>query len=330
MGLLGRLKQRREERKGKRVQPKAEKALAGGSASETKELPKELLWLADAPLFIDEKQVDAFYDAVLRPDYEEIGRGFGRSVSANTTIGSRLTVGAVFPPLVKAEGEARIGHERGSAEESGSNWNRVANPYRRLLGLVLRYATEPSLRSRLLFVNGGRCVDADGTEVDLAAPDYPVRSPRAIVMLEIPPDTKFIPAALEVEGTGSVAPIYKTFAQRLEERDGTLPQPEYKSGSDAASKKARYKYWNWFVDHYDRQIALEVVEEAVKDGEISWIAYRIPLKGEFVHLHLAGRGRYDTGTFGYQLVARGNRHGLRIIGRLKPEPDINVLAAFEH
>jgi len=319
----------REERKGKRVQPKGE-VLAGGSASDVKELPKELLWLADAPLFIDEKQVDAFYDAVLQPDYEEIGRNFARSVSANTTIGTRLTVGAVFPPLVKAEGEASLGQERGSGEESGSNWNRVANPYRRLLGLVLRYATEPSLRSRLLFVDGDRCVDADGTAVDLAASDFPRRSPRAMVMLEVPPDTKFIPAALEMEGTGSVVPVYKTFAQRLEAKDGTPSQPEYKSGSDAGSKTARYEYWNWFVDHYDRQIALEVVEEAVQKGEISWIAYRIPLQGEFVHLHLAGRGRYDTGTFGYQLVARGNRHGLRIIGRLKPEPDINVLAAFEN
>ena len=329
MNPLERLRQWRKEKNGKRIQPKGE-ALVDGKASKTKALPKELLWLADAPLFIDEKQVDAFYDAVLQPDYEEIGRSFARSVSANTTIGTQLTVGAVFPPLVKAEGEASLGHERGSGEESGSDWNRVANPYRRLLGLVLRYATEPSLRSRLLFVNGDRCVDAGETEVDLAAPDYPRKSPRAMVMLEVPPDTKFIPAALEVEGTGSVVTIYKTFATRLEARDGTPPQPKYKSGSDAASKKARSEYWNWFVDHYDRQIALEVVEEAVKSGAISWIAYRIPLQGEFVHLHLAGRGRYDTGTFGYQLLARGNRHGLRIVGRLKPEPDINVLAAFEH
>ena len=28
------------------------------------QLPVELLWLLDAPMFIDEKQVDAFYDAV--------------------------------------------------------------------------------------------------------------------------------------------------------------------------------------------------------------------------------------------------------------------------
>ncbi len=326
MGRLERLKQRWNQRKAKRARPKGE-VIVDGSASATKQLPEELLWLADAPLFIDDKQVDAFYDAVLQPDYEEIGRSFDRSFSANTKIGAELTVGAVFSPLVDAG--ANVGHERGSGEASGSNWDRVANPYRRLLGLVLRYATEPSLRSRLLFVTGERCVDAGGKEIDLAAPDYPRSIPRAMIMLEVPPNTKFIPAALEVDGTGNVVTIYKTFAERLEAKDGTPTQPKYQSGPDPASTQARYDYWNWFADHYDRQIALEVVEEAVNNGKVSWIAYRIPLLGEFVHLHLAGRGQYDTGTFGYQLLARGNRHGLRIVGRLKAEPDINVLAAFE-
>ena len=118
MNPLGRLKQRLKEKKANRVRPKGE-ALVDGGAGETKELPKELLWLADAPLFIDEKQVDAFYDAVLQPDYEEIGRSFARSVSANTTIGAQLTVGAVFSPLVKAEGGANVGHERGSGGRVG-------------------------------------------------------------------------------------------------------------------------------------------------------------------------------------------------------------------
>ena len=34
-------------------------------------LPEQLLWLLDAPLLIDEPQVEALYDAILRPDYEE-------------------------------------------------------------------------------------------------------------------------------------------------------------------------------------------------------------------------------------------------------------------
>jgi hypothetical protein len=35
------------------------------------DLPEELLWLADAPLFIDDRRVEALYDAMFRPDYGE-------------------------------------------------------------------------------------------------------------------------------------------------------------------------------------------------------------------------------------------------------------------
>jgi len=35
------------------------------------ELPKQLFWLKDAPLFIDDDQVARFYDAVARPQKKE-------------------------------------------------------------------------------------------------------------------------------------------------------------------------------------------------------------------------------------------------------------------
>jgi hypothetical protein len=34
------------------------------------QIPKELLWLLDAPLFIDEVLIEAFYDAILRPELD--------------------------------------------------------------------------------------------------------------------------------------------------------------------------------------------------------------------------------------------------------------------
>lgn len=37
------------------------------------ELPSALTWLNDAPLFIDEKNLARFYDAVVRPPYKETG-----------------------------------------------------------------------------------------------------------------------------------------------------------------------------------------------------------------------------------------------------------------
>jgi hypothetical protein len=48
-----------------------------------------------------------------------------------------------------------------------------------------------------------------------------------------------------------------------------------------------------------------------------------------MHLHIAARGRYETGAFGYNFITRGFKHGLRIVGTLKSEPDLNVLAIFE-
>src|ERR1700689_1623747 len=61
------------------------------------QLPTQLLWLLDAPLFIDARQVDAFYDAVLRPDYEGTSITLSSSITKETTFGGGTTVGAALP-----------------------------------------------------------------------------------------------------------------------------------------------------------------------------------------------------------------------------------------
>jgi hypothetical protein len=38
---------------------------------------------------------------------------------------------------------------------------------------------------------------------------------------------------------------------------------------------------------------------------------------------------YDTGTFAYNFIKRGYKHGIRLVGTLKSEPDMNVLAIYE-
>lgn len=75
-----------------------------------------------------------------------------------------------------------------------------------------------------------------------------------------------------------------------------------------------------------------VVEEAAaENGRIRWIDYRVPLTedGDTLHLHLCPSGNYDTGTFAYNFVKRGYKHGLRLVGTLKSEPDMNVLAIYD-
>jgi hypothetical protein len=81
---------------------------------------------------------------------------------------------------------------------------------------------------------------------------------------------------------------------------------------------------------------MDTLEDVVRTGgsRLRWIDYRIPLfkNGVFkqtAHLHISGHGKYDTGTFAYNLIRRGHRHGVRMVGTLKSAPDINVLAIFE-
>ena len=46
-------------------------------------------------------------------------------------------------------------------------------------------------------------------------------------------------------------------------------------------------------------------------------------------LHVVARGDYDTGVFAYNLISRGLRDGLRIVGSLKSQPALNVLAIYD-
>ena len=74
-----------------------------------------------------------------------------------------------------------------------------------------------------------------------------------------------------------------------------------------------------------------VEESSTKNGRIRWIDYRLPVTqdGDTLHLHVCPGAKYDTGVFAYNLIKRGSKHGLRLIGTLKSEPDMNVLAIYE-
>jgi hypothetical protein len=50
--------------------------------------------------------------------------------------------------------------------------------------------------------------------------------------------------------------------------------------------------------------------------------------GQTLHLNIATHGGYDTGVFAYHIIRR-ERYGLRIVGSLKSQPSLNVLAIYE-
>ena len=292
-------------------------------------LPSEIGWLLDAPLFIDEKQVEAFYDAVLRPDFEGTGLTLSDAISAQTTIGTTLTVGAAIPWLAKAETAAKAEAQDKKDEGRQATFRRIVNPYRHLVALAIHYASEQPERF-VLATPPTSIHDAAGNDLtDIwNSAEFITKVPRALVMLELPPTSIFIPAALELE-SGKIVQLFNEFAPKLQ-KPSQQAAPTY-PGSGAAQAK-RDAYWEWFAEFFNDRSALEVVESAAQDKRIAWIAFRVPMngtKGPFLHLMIAGRGQYETGVFAYNLINRGNKHGMRLIGTLKTEPDLNVLAIFE-
>ena len=303
------------------------------------QLPEQLLWLLDAPMFIDEKQVEAFYDAVVRPDYEGTSVTLSDTVTRETTFGGGVTIGAALPWFAKAEGEAQIEHARGQERGQERTLRPVSNAYRHLLALALHYASSDALKHRVLLADtqtqtlrtgGGDPLEAKVWRDDI----YVGALPRALVFLDLA-EARFIPTALELDN-GTVVLLFEALANALT-KPGAEAAGKY-PGSDAPAEE-RDEYWRWFSSKFDDPAntadrkALTTVEEVVKDHRIAWIDYRVPLGTDgqppFLHLHLQARGGFDTGVFAYNLISRGFKHGVRIVGTLKSEPDLNVLAIFE-
>jgi hypothetical protein len=302
------------------------------------QLPDELLWLLDAPMFIDEKQVDAFYDAVVRPDYEGTSVTLSETITRETTFRGGARLGALLPWwLVKAEGEVELEHQRGRERGQERTLRPVSNAYRHLLAVALHYAGNQTTRGRVLLADTKAQTAKTAAGEDLGVSvwrdaKYVTDLPRALVFLDLA-QARLIPTALELNN-GEVVLLFDTFAAEL--TTASEPVPEY-PGSDAPPEQ-RDTYWGWFASKFNEEggadrKALRAVEDAVKDHRIAWIDYRVPLGKDggppFLHLHLQARGEFDTGVFAYNLISRGLKHGVRIVGTLKSEPNLNVLAIFE-
>jgi hypothetical protein len=290
-------------------------------------------------MFIDERQVDAFYDAVVRPDYEGTSVTLSDTVSRSTTFGGGVTIGAALPWFAKAEGEAKAEHTRGRERGQERTLRPVANSYRHLLTLALHYASSADLKDRVLLANTETQTvrTALRDDIDVAVwrtPEYVTDLPRALVFLDLA-EARFIPTALELDN-GTIVLLFDAFAASLT-KPGTQTAGDY-PGSEADPDE-RDEYWRWFSAKFDDpkfgadRKALATVESAVKDHKIAWIDYRVPLGKNgappFLHVHMQARGEFATGVFAYNLISRGFKHGVRIVGTLKSEPDLNVLAIFE-
>jgi hypothetical protein len=294
-------------------------------------------WVLDAPLFIDEPQVAALYDAIVRPDNKveaiEISDKTLRSNLDKVSGSVKGTVDAEagFKFLAKLRASITGTVEGGTEEKTDASretvWKLVPveNPYRQLLHLVAHYLANSADRIAVCSNTG-----------DFPNDDYIAETPRALVFMDLVPATLsngstkgvvLIPTAFESTG-GEVTVVIDKLDQKIRLE---YPHPD--------SRAELRNYWQAYTDAFDAQKTMVKLEKLVTTakGQVQWIDYRMPIwaepdTSEIVatgHLHLVAHGRYNTGTFGYNFVKRGYKHGLRIVGTLKSEPDINVLAVFE-
>jgi hypothetical protein len=64
-----------------------------------------------------------------------------------------------------------------------------------------------------------------------------------------------------------------------------------------------------------------VVRPLSKQGAVS--------AGDTLHLQVCPSGKFDTGTFAYNSIKRAYKHALQLVGTLKSDPDMDVLAIYD-
>ncbi len=321
---------------------------------ENDNLLEKLIWIADAPMFIDDVLLGQFYDAIVMPhakvedgiivefseqDIKNIQNFFSGQVGGKFDPGKLLASFSSLTGLPSIEMNAELKGERttelSTTRDSKHSYkvSLIESPQRQLVQLIAFYIAD--FPNRIFLVD-----DPSGEE--WRKPEVIKEVPRQLVFLDLPgidelpksglKEIQFIPTALELTNGG-----VKLLFDKLHAESGETP-PEYNELKDISGdkkleglKEAHKKYWEWFSENYRSKVAMKVVEEGVGQNKIQWIDYRLPVSndGTTLHLHICPRGRYDVGTFAYKLIKRGSKHGLRVIGTMKSGPDMNVLAIYE-
>jgi hypothetical protein len=284
-------------------------------------IPDALLWVKDAPLFIDDDNLGRFYDAVVRPAFKEdvpfklkISEGQKKDLQAKLGTKGKLGLASWLSSIlnadveVSAEGQLSKGSTFGVEQEV--TFEPISTPQRQLVQLMVFYALNQPARLMVGGIDGPLEWQRTGS---IAA------VPRGLAFIDLPPETKFIPMAAEFSN-GKVVTLF----DKLRDGSDALPPP--------FEHEKKKEYWRWFAANFDATRSIEAIESAsAANGKIEWIDFRVPLnsQAEMMHVHLEARGRYFTGALAYMIVRRSIGHGLRLVGTLKDGPDINVMALYE-
>ncbi|HYH05707.1 MAG TPA: hypothetical protein VEK11_01490 [Thermoanaerobaculia bacterium] len=268
--------------------------------------------------------------ALTKARAEEIKGELG--LEAGGSVGLPAYLSWLLTPKIEAKGKAggSVGTQSSVGDSQTTIRLPIHNAERQLQDLVSTYLQR--YPKRFFF-------PADVRQQEWQEATWIRESPRPLVFLSLPgaieaekyglTKTKLVPAAAEFEN-GKIVALYKQLDF------GREKPPKYPDPADPGKEHTlvdeRKEYWAWFDKNFDPRAAMHAVEDASREhGRIHWIAYRLPLNndGSTLRLHICPRGAYATGDFAYNLIARGYKHGLRLVGTLKSEPDMNVLAIYE-
>jgi hypothetical protein len=302
---------------------------------------KRLQWLLDAPLFADEKLISNFFDAVVRPEFEVQSREVGSSTEdarrrltgGEGTASFQMGISFIGSTNITAKGKQEW--ERGRKQMESHKLTEVAvnSVGRRLEEIATLYVSK--YPERVVFLDGdGTITTFDGRRLSVeeleCIADEP---PRMLVFVELTPKTPIMPMACELL-SGRVVLLYERYIAKVFPSDGEAA-PKYPSDANS-TPETRFDYWQALTKAFRSRAAMEVVESASDPDEdkrsdkLAWIDFRVPVGGAHtLHLHCVPDGKAHTGVFGYNLVRRGFRQGVRIVGTLKAGLDVNALAIFD-
>lgn len=363
------------------------------------EIRKQLSWLVDVPLFIDETRVDQLYDITVQPVFYEYQRDrkeeLYRFLSGETDeyggeVEGSLKSSSMFSMIAEGGLAARLtgSHSETEEEEEEIRYQLTSTTQRQLAQIAIQYYYEDNRQNTETASRNYYYVDQSGSDILNATNKYGTENdggttaendddtagewrtpsgptePRHLVVLQLPSrkevsendqlvPTQLVPTAAEFED-GTVEELYQNFGGSYEnppryperkkiwenmgeyyeniDEDETLGRKELSGEIGDDIQDARNYYWKWFKQQFRGKRGIQIIEEAAEQhGDIRWIDFRLPLddSGETLHLHIQGRGEYNTGTFAYNLVKRGYKHGLLLVGTIKSEPDMDVLAVYE-
>jgi hypothetical protein len=173
----------------------------------------DLSWLADSPVFIDGQQVGAFYDAVVGPAFRavelQVTASWAEQLEKSTAGHLNAGLSALFPWLrIDAGVEARKAVTPARQDGQSVTLQPVDSAARQL---ALHYLVNQP--ERICVVNQN--TPFPGAEAIAA-------SPRMIAFVDVPPGTRFLPQAAELND-GRVVTFFSPLIEKLKRDGGTLP-----------------------------------------------------------------------------------------------------------